>query len=131
MTIINVCNLFAPIDWNNKYSYSYYILSETPAVVYQYEKNVSKFSSDLTQLHWSCIFIYIFFFFFFFIIAENWLHVSGEPSHWQITQANKIYYTSLKDIQLLLIFAFYYARVKTTIECAQIPTLVTKFHKIF
>ena len=23
MTIINVCNLFAPIDWNNKYSYSY------------------------------------------------------------------------------------------------------------
>ena len=53
MTIINVCNLFAPIDWNNKYSYSYYILSETPAVVYQYEKNVSKFSSDLTQLHCS------------------------------------------------------------------------------
>ena len=63
MTIINVCNLFAPIDWNNKYSYSYYILSETPAVVYQYEKNVSKFSSDLTQLHWSCIFIYIYIFF--------------------------------------------------------------------
>ena len=23
MTIINVCNLFAPIYWNNKYSYSY------------------------------------------------------------------------------------------------------------
>jgi hypothetical protein len=23
MTIINVCNLFALIDWNNKYSYSY------------------------------------------------------------------------------------------------------------
>ena len=23
MTIINVCNLFAPIDWNNKYAYSY------------------------------------------------------------------------------------------------------------
>ena len=51
MTIINVCNLLVPIDWNNKYSYSYYILSETPAVVYQYEKNVSKYSSDLTQLH--------------------------------------------------------------------------------
>jgi hypothetical protein len=36
--------LLAPIviDWNNKYSYSYsyYILSETPAVVYQYKKNV-------------------------------------------------------------------------------------------
>ena len=32
MTIINVCNLLVPIDWNNKYSYSYYILSETPAV---------------------------------------------------------------------------------------------------
>ena len=64
MTIINVCNLFAPIDWNNKYSYSYYILSETPAVVYQYEKNVSKFSSALV-MH---IYLYIY---FFFIIAEN------------------------------------------------------------
>ena len=63
MTIINVCNLLVPIDWNNKYSYSYYILSETPAVVYQYEKNVSKFSSDLTM--------HFFFFFFFFLIAEN------------------------------------------------------------
>ena len=58
MTIINVCNLFAPIDWNNKYSYSYYIRSETPAVVYQYEKNVNKFSSDITQLN------HAFFFFF-------------------------------------------------------------------
>ena len=62
MTIINVCNLLVPIDWNNKYSYSYYILSETPAVVYQYEKNVSKFSIA------PCIF---FFYFFFFLIAEN------------------------------------------------------------
>ena len=26
MTIINVCNLFALIDWNNKYSYSILIL---------------------------------------------------------------------------------------------------------
>ena len=47
MTIINVCNSLAPIviDWNNKYSYSYsyYILSETPAVVYQYKKNVRLF----------------------------------------------------------------------------------------
>ena len=57
MTIINVCNLLVPIDWNNKYSYPYYILSETPAVVYQYEKNVSKFSSDLTQLHHAYLFI--------------------------------------------------------------------------
>ena len=63
MTIINVCNSLAPTDWNNKYSYSYsyYILSETPAVVYQYEKNVSKFSSDLTQLHHAYLSIFFFF----------------------------------------------------------------------
>ena len=67
MTIINVCNLLVPIDWNYKYSYSYYILSETPAVVYQYEKNVSKFSSDLTQLQHA----YFFYFIIFFLIAEN------------------------------------------------------------
>ena len=72
MTIINVCNLFAPIDWNNKYSYSYYILSETPAVVYQYEKNVSKFSSQFSAIALVMhIYLYIYLFFFFFLIAEN------------------------------------------------------------
>jgi hypothetical protein len=38
---------------------------------------------------------YFIFYFYFFLIAENWLHASGEPSNWQITQANR-YYTSLK-----------------------------------
>ena len=58
----------------------------------QYEKNVSKFSSDLTQLHHA----YLFYFFLFF---NSWKLITcksrGEPSNWQITQANR-YYTSLK-----------------------------------
>jgi hypothetical protein len=48
---------------------------------------------------------------FFFLMTENWLHVSGEPSNWQITQAIR-YYTSacLKALKYWWFSAFFYVQ---------------------
>ena len=47
----------------------------------------------------------------FFLMTENWLHVSGEPSNWQITQAIR-YYTSacLKALKYWWFSAFFYVQ---------------------
>ena len=55
---------------------------------------------------------YLFFFIIIlFLMTENSLHVSGEPSNWQITQAIR-YYTSvcLKALKYWWFSAFFYVQ---------------------
>ena len=64
--------------------------------------------------------------------ATLWLHVNGEPSNWQITQAIR-YYTSacLKALKYWWFSAFFFM-CKTPIPCAQNnnTTLLITFYSI-
>ena len=60
------------------------------------------------------------YFFFFFWTTENWKHVRGEPSNWQITQAIK-YYTSacLKALKYWWFSAFVFYVQDTDSMCTK------------
>jgi len=97
-----------------------HILRETPTVVLPIP--IRKECEHIIILNWPnaiapCIlflflyYYYYIFLFFVFWMTENWLHVSGEPSNWRITQAirYKNVYTSaclkaLKYCQISCIF---------------------------